>query len=121
MKKILFILALLVSTIGFAQESQTSKTIASTFQKHYNNGDVDGIYSMFNSDFKKVLTLEKTKAYFKDQLKMNALGKMKSIEYVDTVRSGNNYTMVFENGVYNAYFKAGTDNKLEFLEINSIN
>ena len=61
MKKVLFILALLITTIGFSQSNDSYKTIASSFQKHFDNGDVDSIYNMFNEDFKKVLTLEKNK------------------------------------------------------------
>jgi hypothetical protein len=76
---------------------------------------------MFDDDFKKVSTLEKTKMFFKDEVDMSALGKIESMEYVNTVRKGNNYIVNFENGVYNLYLMLGADNKLEFFEMNSVN
>ncbi|MEM5538839.1 MULTISPECIES: DUF3887 domain-containing protein [unclassified Olleya] len=117
MKKLLLILALLVSCLGIAQEKDNYKNAVTSFQNHYNNGDVTSIFNMFDNNFKQVLTLEKTKAYFTKEVNMEALGKIKSIEYKDTVRSGNNYTITFDKGVYNGYFLLGTDNKFEFIQL----
>ncbi|WGD33513.1 DUF3887 domain-containing protein [Olleya sp. YS] len=120
MKKLLIIIMFLSVSFGFAQEQDSYKTIVSTFQKHFNNGDVVGIYNMFDDNFKQVLTLEKTKAYFKDRINMEALGKIKSIEYKDTVRTAHNYTVTFENGVYNAFFMIGEGNKLQSFQMDQI-
>ncbi len=120
MKKLLLILTLLITSIGFAQEQAIYKQVVSEFQNNYNEGNIVSIFNMFNDDFKKVLTLEKTKAFFKEEVNREALGKIKSIDYTDTVRSGHNYIINFENGIYNAYFMVGTDNKLEFFQVNSI-
>lgn len=119
MKKLLLILVFLVSSIGIAQENDNYKKAVASFQNHFNNGDVTGIFNMFDDNFKQVLTLEKAKAYFKDEVSMDALGKIETIEYKDTVRTGNNYTITFEKGVYNAYFFLGSDNKFEFIQLNS--
>ncbi|QCE40776.1 hypothetical protein [Psychroserpens sp. NJDZ02] len=121
MKKILLILSLLISSIGIAQDSDNYKQAASSFQNHYNNGDVVGLFNMFDDDFKKVSTLEKTKTFFKNEVNMSALGKIKAMEYINTFKEGNNYIVNFENGVYNLYIKVGTDNKLEFFKMNSVN
>ncbi|WP_084553701.1 DUF3887 domain-containing protein [Olleya marilimosa] len=117
MKKLLLILALLISTIGIAQEKDNYKNAVTSFQNHYNNGDVTSIFNMFDNNFKQVLTLEKTKAYFTQEVNMEALGKIKSIEYKDTVRTGNNYTITFDKGIYNGYFLLGTDNKFALIQL----
>ena len=120
MKKLLIVITFLSVSFGFAQEQDSYKTVASTFQKYFNNGDVEGIYNMFDENFKQVLTLEKTKAYFNDHINMDALGKIKSIVYKDTVRTAHNYTVTFENGVYNAFFMLGDGNKLQSFQMDQI-
>ncbi|MGB6267897.1 MAG: DUF3887 domain-containing protein [Olleya sp.] len=120
MKKLLLILVLLITSIGFAQENQDYKKIAKYFTYYYNSGDIEGLHNMFDDNFKQVLTIEKTKAYFKEQVNMDALGKIKSIKYTDTVRTAHNYTVTFENGVYNAFFMLGDDNKLQSFQMNPI-
>ncbi|WP_397363764.1 DUF3887 domain-containing protein [Olleya sp. R77988] len=120
MKKIFLVLAFLSISFGVAQEKENYSKVASTFESNYNNGDIDGIFNMFDNNFKQVLTLEKTKTYFKEQINMEALGKIKSIAYKDTVRTAHNYTVTFENGVYNAFFMLSDGNKLESFQMNPI-
>ncbi len=120
MKKLLLILAFLTFSFGFAQEQDAYSKIASNFQNHYNNGDVENVFNMFDDNFKQVLTLEKTKAYFNTQVNAEALGKIKTIEYLNSIRTAHNYKVTFENGIYNAFFMLGDNGKLKSFQMDQI-
>ncbi|AUC82630.1 DUF3887 domain-containing protein [Lacinutrix sp. Bg11-31] len=121
MKKIiLIIVAVLSFSLGFSQtEKANYKTVVSGFQTNYNNGDFESVYNMFNANFQKTLTLEKTKSFFKTNINAEALGKIKSVELKEIIRTGHNYKVIFENGVGEAFFLLDKNNKIGGLQMYS--
>ena len=119
MKKIiLVIIAVLSFTLGFAQtEKANYKAVVSDFKTHYNNGNFEGVYNMFNANFKKTLTLEKTKAFFKSNVNAEVLGKIEEVELKEIIRTGHNYKITFENGVGEAFFILDDTNKISGLQM----
>jgi len=119
MKKIvLIIIAVLSFSFGFAQtEKANYKTVISEFQTNYNNGDFEGVYNMLNANFQKTLTLDKTKSFFKTNVNAEALGKIKSVELKEIIRTGHNYKVTYENGVGEAFFLLDENNKISGFQI----
>ncbi|WP_055446970.1 DUF3887 domain-containing protein [Lacinutrix mariniflava] len=119
MKKIvLIVIAVLSFSLGFAQtEKSNYKTVISDFQTHYNNGDFESVYNMFNANFQKTLTLEKTKAFFKTNINAEALGNIKAVALKEIIRTGHNYEVTFENGVGEAFFLLDDNNKISGLQM----
>ena len=118
MKNILLIIAFVSFSFGFSQtEKANYKTVVSEFQYNYNNGDVVSIYNMFNANFQKTLTLEKTKTFFKTNINADALGKIRAIELKEVIRTGHNYKITFENGVGKAFFLLDDNNKISGLQM----
>jgi len=119
MKKIvLIIIAVLSFSFGFAQSEKANyKTVISEFQTNYNNGDFEGVYNMLNANFQKTLTLDKTKSFFKTNVNAEALGKIKSVELKEIIRTGHNYKVTYENGVGEAFFLLDENNKISGFQI----
>lgn len=119
MKKIVLVIITVLSfSLGFAQtEKANYKKVVSEFKNSYNNGDVESIYKLFNANFQKTLTLEKTKAFFKTNINVEALGKIKAIELKEIIRTGHNYNIIYENGVGEAFFLLDDTNKISGLQM----
>jgi hypothetical protein len=110
MKNIIYILFIALtahSAIG-QPETNTSKTLSATFEKHYNAGAYDSIFSMFSDQMKAALPLSNS-TQFLTNLKAQA-GRIQSRAFV---RYENGvvalYKTNFENAVLGLYLAA--DNK----------
>jgi len=120
MKKLVIVIITVLSfSFGFAQTEQANyKKVVSEFQYNYNNGDIVSIYEMFNANFQKTLTLEKTKAFFKTNINRKVLGNIKSFELKEIVRTGHNYNVMFANGREGtAFFLLDDNNKIKGLQM----
>ncbi|APX99243.1 uncharacterized protein DUF3887 [Lacinutrix venerupis] len=118
MKKLLLIVAILTFSLGFAQtEKANYKTVVSEFQTNYNEGNYQEIYNMFNANLQKTLTLEKTKSFFKTNVKAEALGNITAVDLKEIIRTGHNYKFTFENGAGEAYFLLDDNNKISGLQM----
>ncbi|MEJ6791207.1 MAG: DUF3887 domain-containing protein [Lacinutrix sp.] len=114
----LLVVAILSFSLSFAQtEKANYKEAVSSFQENYNNGDFEGIYNMLNTNFQKILTLEKTKLFFKTNINAEALGKIKAVELKEIIRTGHSYKVSFENGVGEAFFLLDDNNKISGLQM----
>jgi len=115
MKRIAVLIIVIFSfTFGFAQtEKANYKKVATEFQHNYNNGDIVSIFNMFNDNYKKVLNLEKTKAFFKETINAESMGNIKSMTLTKIERTGHTYNIEFENGISNTFFLLDDNNKIK--------
>ncbi|WP_304142439.1 DUF3887 domain-containing protein [Mesoflavibacter zeaxanthinifaciens] len=118
-KGIVLIVAMLSFAIGFSQgtEKTNYKTTVDVFTKHYNNDNYRAIYNMLDDNFKKTFTLEKVNTFFKNEINAEALGKIKSRELKDIVRTGHTYIVTFENGTGEAFFLLDEENKIKGFQL----
>jgi len=117
-KCILILVAVMSSLFGFTQtEKANYKTTMLEFKTNYNNGDFEAVYNMFNENFQKTLTLEKTKTFFKTNLNAETLGALKTLELKEIVRTGHSYKMSFENGNVDAFFLLDDYNKISGFQM----
>lgn len=117
-KTVLLVVAILSFSLSFAQTEKTNyKEVVSEFQTNYNNGDFENIFNMLNANFQNTFTLEKTKKYFKTTINAEVLGKIKTVELKEIIRTGHSYKVNFENGVGEAFFLLDENNKISGLQM----
>lgn len=118
-KGIVLIVALLSFAIGFSQDTEKAnyKTTVDLFTQHYNEGKYKAIYNMLHDNFKKTFTLEKVNNFFKDEIKAEALGEIKSRDLKDITRTGHTYILTFENGTGEAFFLLDEANKIKGFQL----
>jgi len=121
MKNNLFLLiALLSFSLSFSQTERANyKTAITEFQSHYNRGDFVSVFNMLNANFQKTLTLAKTKSFIKNNLNAKTLGKMKAVEFKNTIRTGHYYKLIFESGQGNAFLLLDSNNQISGFQISS--
>ena len=116
---LLIIITLLTFSIGLSQEVEKAnyKTTVNTFTSHYNKGNYQAIYNMFDANFKQVFTLDKVKTFFKEEINADALGKIEERTLNSIVRTGHNYTFTFENGTCTAFFLLDEANQIKGFQM----
>lgn len=97
---ILFLLFSFTMCNSFAQnETQSYKTIVDKFERSYNNGSYDSIFSMFDNVMQKALPIEKTNEFLtglKDQA-----GQIKNKQFI---KYANGSVAVYKTNFENALF-----------------
>jgi len=98
MKKLVIVLFLLSTSLGFSQEEKENyKKVMTTFVDHYNQEDYKAIFEMFGSEMKDALPLEKTEMLFKNNIA--PAGKIKTIEFLKLRNTAHIYKTTFDSGV----------------------
>ncbi len=89
----------LLINLGFSQtENPNSKTAAENFEKNYNNGNYDAIFSSFSGEMQGHLPLDKTKGFLTG-LKSQA-GNIKGLVFKKYEQSYASYKTTFERGIF---------------------
>lgn len=110
LKKGLFILVFLISSVIFSQEKDNYKVKVSEFQTYYNEGNFNAIYYMFNYDMKKALPLDKTQAFFADL--NSSLGKINQVEFSKLKDVAHIYKMTFTSEIRDVMLYLDGNNKI---------
>src|SRR5688572_17303468 len=110
-KTLLVIIFFGLSVNGYAQiESINYKAAITKFEDSYNKGNYDSIFSMFSSQMKKELSLEKTIKFLSETKSMG--GKMLSKKFEGLESSYAAYKAVFERRIYSFYLSLDNSNKI---------
>jgi murein DD-endopeptidase MepM/ murein hydrolase activator NlpD len=115
MKKFLAILTLtLIMSRSFAQtEKANYKTVAGDFEKNYNAGDFEAIFSSFSGEMQNALPLEKTKDFFTG-LKTQA-GKITNREFIKYEQTYASYKTNFERALFAVNISVDNNSKINGL------
>lgn len=91
MKKLNFIILILIPFLNFGQtEKETYKRISTEFEEYYNSNEYQKVFDLFSTEMKSFLPIEKT-TDFVNGLKTQA-GKIEKREFIK-----------YENGTYASY------------------
>lgn len=116
MKKITtFLFATLFVTTSFGQiEKINNQTIAGNFEKNYNAGNFDAIFSMFGSEMQNALPLDKTKEFLTN-LKSQAgqITKRQFVKYQNGTYAS--YKTKFERALFSVNISIDKDSKINGL------
>lgn len=110
------VLLLLISTVCNAQsEKKHYKNVAAKFMSNYNAGKYEAIFNMYDANLKASLPLEKSNAFFKNNVL--PAGKIKKMEFWDIKNSAHIYKTTFDNIVLDVLLSLDTENKINGLLI----
>jgi murein DD-endopeptidase MepM/ murein hydrolase activator NlpD len=115
MKKFLAILTFsFIISPSFGQtEKAINKTVADNFEKNYNSGDYEAIFSSFSSEMQNALPLEKTKDFFTG-LKAQA-GKITKREFIKYEQTAASYKTNFERALFAVNISVDNNSKINGL------
>ena len=111
MKNILLVLIFISYTISFSQEKDNYKDVASEFQSLYNAEDYESIFNMYDDNMKVALPLEKSNAFFAQNLK-SGLGKIVEMEFYKTKQTAHIYKTTFENAIFDVLISLNQNNAI---------
>ncbi|HEY0055443.1 MAG TPA: DUF3887 domain-containing protein [Pedobacter sp.] len=94
-------------------EKATSKTVADGFEKKYNNGDFEAIFTSFSNEMQNALPLEKAKDFLTG-LKAQA-GKINKREFVKYEQSYASYKTTFERALFSINISVDNNSKINGL------
>ena len=94
-------------------EKIASKSVADSFEIHYNAGNFDAIFSSFSSEMQNALPLDQTKAFF-EGLKAQA-GKITKRQFVNYEQTYASYKTNFERGLFAVNISVDNNSKINGL------
>ena len=98
----------------FSQTEKPSyKTVANTFEQHYNKGNYDSIFNIFSPEMQKALPIDKTNEFL-SQLKTQA-GKITQREFIKYEASYACYKTIFEKALFTVNISVDNDDKINGL------
>lgn len=110
MKKIVFILLLIPMIVTAQSENDNYKKVAVSFMSNYNSGNYKAIFDMYNANVKINLPLEKSNAFFKNNVA--PAGKIKTMEFYGLKKTAHVYKTTFDNAVLDVLLSLDSDNKI---------
>ncbi|MEN8857225.1 MAG: peptidoglycan DD-metalloendopeptidase family protein [Flavobacteriaceae bacterium] len=97
MKKVVFLLFLLATSLVFSQEEKENyKKVSASFMNNFNNEAYKSIFEMFGSEMKIALPLDKTESLFKNNIA--PAGKITSMEFSKLRGTAHIYKTTFDTG-----------------------
>lgn len=111
-KIILSTLLTIILNTAFAQTEKTAyKAVADIFEKNYNTGNYDAIFSSFSSDMQAALPLDKTKEFLSG---LNAqIGKITKKEFVRYEQTYAIYKTNFEKALFAINISIDNSSKID--------
>ncbi|RLD29942.1 MAG: peptidase M23 [Bacteroidetes bacterium] len=116
MKNLLLVLIFISSTNSFSQEQDNYKEVASKFQTLFNAEDYESIFNMYDDNMKSALPLEKSNAFFAQNLRAG-LGKILTMEFYKTKQTAYIYKTTFENGIFDILISLDQNNAINGLYV----
>jgi hypothetical protein len=96
---------------SFSQKEEAIyKKVSKIFANHYNKGNYEAIFTMFDANMQMALPKERTLTFFDENVAPN--GKIKKLEFFETKMNAHVYKTTFEKGVFELLISLGTDNKI---------
>ncbi len=111
MKKRIFILLLLTSSLGYAQtEKENYKKVKETFKTFYNQENYKAIFELFDDVMKKALPLDQTISFFQNNV--GPAGKIVKMEFLKTKEPAHIYKTTFERATLDILISLDTKNNI---------
>jgi len=100
------------SLVSFSQvEKENYKELALKFKSLYNQNDYITIFNMFDSNMKAALPIEKTKAFFSENVNI-PYGKIEKMEFYKLKQSAHIYKSTFERGTLDVLISLNSNNEI---------
>ncbi|MCB0446890.1 MAG: peptidoglycan DD-metalloendopeptidase family protein [Gelidibacter sp.] len=117
MKRLILLIAVLVSTYSFSQEEKDNyASVAKSFETFFNEGQYESIFNLFDNEMKAALPLDKTKEFLGSNLRQN-LGKIQSMTFLKTKETAHIYKTAFENGLFDILLSLNEANQINGLYV----
>lgn len=94
MKYSIIILAFLSFQLNFAQETEASKKITSTFQTYFNAQNVDKVFELYTTEMQEAMTKEGVTKFVNGCFKQ--FGKLSALKFLETTEGIHRYDATFE-------------------------
>jgi hypothetical protein len=110
MRKVIFIVVILFSIASFSQEKENYKNASKQFMSHFNAGNYDAIFNMFDQGMKSSLPIEQAVPFLEDISK--SIGKIKAMSFSNTKQTAHIYKTTFDDGMRDILIYLNAENEI---------